>query len=56
MFALDALARLAAESEDHESARQLLAEADDLAAHLAHLVDDGDRIDAAAALTLAGHS
>ena len=49
VFALDAQARLAAESRDRETAGDLLAESDRLAAHVAHVVDKGDRIDAAAA-------
>jgi len=49
VFALDALARLAAESKDRETAGNLLAESDRLAAQVAHVVDKGDRIDAAAA-------
>ena len=49
VFALDALARLAAESKDRETAGNLLAEADRLAAQVAHVVDTRDRIDAAAA-------
>jgi tetratricopeptide (TPR) repeat protein len=49
VFALDALARLAAESKDREAAGKLLAESDRLAAQVAHVVDKCDRIDAAAA-------
>ena len=49
VFALDALARLAAESKDRETAGNLLAESDRLAAQVAHVVDKGDRIDAEAA-------
>ena len=49
VFALDALARLAVESKDRETAGNLLAESDRLAAQVAHVVDTSDRIDAAAA-------
>jgi len=52
VFALDALARLAAESHDRENSGDLLAESDRLAAEVAHVVDESDRIDAAAALKI----
>ena len=47
LFALDALARLAAERGDIESARSAVATADELAPALGHAVDESDRIDAA---------
>jgi tetratricopeptide (TPR) repeat protein len=47
LFALDALARLAAAAGDVDSARSLVTEADELAPLLAHAVDDRDRVDAA---------
>jgi predicted ATPase/DNA-binding SARP family transcriptional activator len=50
VFALDALARLAAESNDRENSGALLAESDRLAAEVTHVVDESDRIDAAAVL------
>ncbi len=46
VYALDARARLAAAAGDRGSARSLLAEADQLAAHLPHLIDPQDRFDA----------
>ncbi|HET7475218.1 MAG TPA: BTAD domain-containing putative transcriptional regulator [Dermatophilaceae bacterium] len=49
VFALDALARLAARSGDRDTAVALLAESDRLADAVSHLVDASDRIDAAAA-------
>jgi predicted ATPase/DNA-binding SARP family transcriptional activator len=52
LFAIDALARLAALSNDDEEAARLLATADELHAALRHLVDDADRADAV--LTRAG--
>jgi hypothetical protein len=53
VLALDALARTAAETGDLATARQILAEADELALIVAHLVDDADRLDADAARQLA---
>ncbi|MET0997390.1 MAG: BTAD domain-containing putative transcriptional regulator [Marmoricola sp.] len=52
LFALDALARLAARSGDTESARSLLADSDGLAPAVAHVVDESDRYDAAEARAL----
>ena len=49
VFALDALARISAESGDRRAARALLAESDGLAPQVSHVVDDSDRFDAAAA-------
>ena len=49
VLALDALGRLAAESDDVEAATALLAESDALAPQVAHLVDEGDRYDAGVA-------
>jgi hypothetical protein len=49
VFALDALARLAAEQTDHERSTDLIAESDRLAARVAHVVDERDRLDAAVA-------
>jgi tetratricopeptide (TPR) repeat protein len=49
LHALDAQARLLAERGDPEQAAVLLAEADALAPHLAHVVDPADRIDAGGA-------
>ncbi len=43
--ALDALARLAAEAGDLGSARALLSQADMLAPHVAHVLDEDDRLD-----------
>lgn len=54
VFALDALARLAAESDDFATSGELLAEADRLAAQVAHVVDEADRIDAARARGVSG--
>ncbi len=54
VVALDALARLAAESDDLETSGDLLAEADRLAAQVAHVVDEADRIDAAGARGVSG--
>ena len=48
VFALDALARLAA-STDRTAAANLLGEADALAPQVAHVVDEADRYDAAVA-------
>ena len=48
VFALDALARLAA-STDRTAAANLLSEADALAPQVAHVVDEADRYDAAVA-------
>jgi tetratricopeptide (TPR) repeat protein len=45
VYALDALARIAAERGDRERARELLGTADSLAPAVAHLVDDHDRLD-----------
>jgi predicted ATPase/DNA-binding SARP family transcriptional activator len=45
VLALDALARLAAASGDEAAATSLLAEADTLAPHVTHLLDEHDRID-----------
>jgi hypothetical protein len=55
VYALDALARLAAPDEP-EHARRLLTEADALAPALAHLVDEDDRFDRATAVGLLGSS
>ncbi len=52
VFALDALARVSAESGDRDAARILLAESDVLAALVAHVVDDSDRFDAVSARRL----
>ncbi|MCW2737524.1 MAG: transcriptional activator domain [Nocardioides sp.] len=52
VFALDALARLAAGTGDPATSDELLAESDRLAAQVAHVVDEGDRIDAVAARRL----
>jgi predicted ATPase/DNA-binding SARP family transcriptional activator len=49
VYALDALAHEAATRGDDARAEQLLAEADALTAAVAHLVDDGDRLDGARA-------
>ena len=46
LFTLDALARLAAEAGDVDTARSTTAQADALAPGLAHTVDENDRIDA----------
>ena len=54
VFALDALARLAAESDDLATSGKLLAEADRLAAQVAHVVDEADRIDAAGVRGVSG--
>ncbi len=54
VFALDALARVSAESFDRDAARALLAESDGLAAQVAHVVDDRDRFDAVSARQLSG--
>ena len=45
VYALDALARLAAEAGDSRSARSLLTQADRLAPHVAHVLDEDDRLD-----------
>ena len=55
VFALDALARLAAEDHDLATADELLAASDRLTALVAHVVDEDDRIDAAAARLLTQH-
>jgi predicted ATPase/DNA-binding SARP family transcriptional activator len=47
VYALDALARAAADGGDHERAAGLLATADALAAGVTHLVDEADRHDKA---------
>ncbi len=49
VYALDALARTSAESGDLDAASALLAESDGLAPQVSHVVDESDRIDAAAA-------
>jgi predicted ATPase len=54
VFALDALARLAAESGEVGAARSLVAEADALAPTVAHSVDETDRADAASVRELIG--
>jgi hypothetical protein len=46
LFALDALARLAADRGGLDTARSLLTAADELAPKVAHTVDESDRIDA----------
>ena len=51
ILALDGLARLSADAGEHERATELLAEADALHPAVAHLLDDTDRHDRAAALT-----
>jgi predicted ATPase len=52
VFALDALALMAAEAGDPAEARSLLQRSDALAGQVIHVVDGSDRIDAAAALKL----
>jgi len=52
IFALDALARVAAESGDLPTAHTRLADADELAPQVAHSVDETDRVDAATARLL----
>ncbi|MGZ5403886.1 MAG: ATP-binding protein [Nocardioides sp.] len=54
VFALDALARVAAESGDHTTSGELLTESDLLAAHVTHVVDETDRVDAARARGVSG--
>ena len=54
VYALDALARLAAEAGDPGSARTLLTEADRFATQVAHLLDAGDRLDSDNARQLLG--
>ncbi|WP_432479001.1 BTAD domain-containing putative transcriptional regulator [Nocardioides sp. GXQ0305] len=49
VYALDALARLAAQVDDVAAATAHLAEADAIAEGLRHVVDEADRLDAAAA-------
>jgi hypothetical protein len=49
---LDAMARLAAEAGDMSAARARLADADDLAPQVAHVLDEADRPDAEAARRL----
>ena len=56
VFALDALARISAESDDRGAAHALLAESDGLAARVAHVVDDSDRFDAVSARELSDAS
>lgn len=56
VFALDALARLAAESGDPGNSEGLLAQSDLLAAEIVHVVDESDRIDAAAAQKIGGRT
>jgi hypothetical protein len=51
ILALDGLARLSADAGEHGPATELLAEADALHPTVAHLLDDTDRHDRAAALT-----
>ncbi len=46
VYALDALARLAAKEGDSGSARSRLTQADSLAPHVAHVLDENDRLDA----------
>jgi predicted ATPase/DNA-binding SARP family transcriptional activator len=46
VYALDALARLAADTENQARARSLLAQADQLALQVGHLMDPQDRLDA----------
>jgi hypothetical protein len=45
VYMLDALARLAAADNDRSTAWLLLAEANQLATHVGHLVDQNDRYD-----------
>ena len=54
VFALDALARLAAELGDGTTATELLGASDLLAAQVAHVVDEADRIDATKARAVRG--
>ena len=54
VLALDALAHHAARQSDRAAAEELLRSADRLAAHLRHVLDQADRIDAAAAAVLLG--
>ena len=56
VYTLDALARLASEMNDGKISGDLLAEADRLASQVAHVVDEGDRIDAAGARRVRGRS
>jgi len=51
VFALDALARVAADQGDIGAARRLLQSADDLISGVRHVVDDVDRVDAHLART-----
>ncbi|MGA9747982.1 MAG: BTAD domain-containing putative transcriptional regulator [Nocardioides sp.] len=55
VLALDGLARLSAEAGEHEHATELVAEADELHPAVAHLLDDADRLDRAAALVRSLH-
>jgi hypothetical protein len=50
ILALDALARSSAEGDDHRRAADLIAEADALLPAVAHVLDDADRPDRAAAI------
>jgi predicted ATPase/DNA-binding SARP family transcriptional activator len=52
VLALDGLARLSTQDGDREHATELIAEADALQSAVAHLLDDADRPDRAAALAL----
>ncbi len=49
VFALDAAARIAASKGDADTARALLAEADDHMAHADHFISEADRVDARSA-------
>ena len=49
ILALDGLARLSADEGETQRATELVAEADALHPHVAHLLDDADRPDRAAA-------
>ncbi len=51
VYMLDALARLALADDDRSSARLLLTEANQLATHISHLLDQNDRFDSNQALT-----
>lgn len=51
ILALDGLGRLSADADENERATELLGEADALHPAVAHLLDDTDRYDRAAALT-----
>lgn len=56
ILALDALARLSAEDGEFAHAAEKVAEADALHPAVAHLLDDADRPDRAAALAIASHT